>query len=258
MKTIATFAIALAVLAGFGGIASADTDAFTSQILPGSSQMHRPGFPPTLSTNPDGRGRITWGSGSYPPLSLGVEFMVMEAAGVAITQLGVWDDLVVLSLDPYVTEQLLLSSQTVGIYDFATQALLAKVDTTPGGGELRGGYRYFDIPDVELAAGSHFVVAVHYYGGNRDSSGNSGRIDQNFEPTPIFDDGEGVIANIGTGRYGLTPGFPLFADTGPANRYHSGSLTFVPNPEPGTIFLLGGALAAAGAVRRRLRRKQQA
>ena len=255
MKTIVKFAFAFAVVAGLGGIASADTDAFSSQIFPGSPQSNRPGFPPTLTTNPDGRGRITWGSGSYPALTLGLEFMVTEPQGITIWELGVWDDLVVLSLDPYITDHVLLSPHTIGLYDLDTQALLVEIDTAPGGGVLRDGYRYFDTPNIVLEVGSRFVVAVHYYGGNLDSSGNSGREDQNFEPRPVFNDGGGAITNVGIGRYGLVPGFPAFADTGPSNRYHSGSFSFTPNPEPGTFFLLGGALAVAGMVRRRRRNR---
>ena len=78
------------------------------------------------------------------------------------------------------------------------------------------------------------------------------------EPTPIFNDGPGVISNIGVARYGTGSAFPGTLDTGPENRYHAGSFTYSPNPEPGTIVLLSSALAAAGVWRRRRVKRQQA
>ncbi|MHC4549317.1 MAG: PEP-CTERM sorting domain-containing protein [Planctomycetota bacterium] len=247
MKTIASLAVVLAVVLALAAPVSADTDAFVGQIAPGSPQNH--------GVNLDGRGRLTWGNGSYPPLCLGLDFEVLFEQGIVVRQLGVWDDIV--ANGDGSTEQALLSPLVLGLWDTQTQTLLAPpIVTEPGTGDLRGDYRYFDLQaELVLDEGQLFTVTVQYGPGNLDSSGNSGRLDQALEPRPIFDSGQGVIANVGSGRYGIGPLFPTIPDTGPANRYHSGSFSFIPNPEPGTLVLIGGALAAAGVVRRRRRRK---
>ncbi|MHC4817607.1 MAG: PEP-CTERM sorting domain-containing protein, partial [Planctomycetota bacterium] len=109
-----------------------------------------------------------------------------------------------------------------------------------------------------LEEGQKFSVTVGYSDHNTASSGNSGTNSQNLEPRPNFHGGD-LVANIGSGRYGLNPwNFPTYTDTGPSNRYHSGSFTFNPNPEPGTLLLVGGALSVVGVVRRRRRRKSAA
>jgi len=154
---------------------------------------------------------------------------------VAITQLGLWDD----------NGDGLVSPHGLAVYDTVTGALLAGVDAIPGGGLLNDGYRYFPLSTaLPLAAGDAFTVVVHCPVGNGDSSGNSGRTDQFLEPSPIFS-GIGGILNVGGGRYDFGAGFPLHTDTGPANRYHSGSFALSTTiPEPGTLLLVALALAA--------------
>ncbi|MHC4135713.1 MAG: PEP-CTERM sorting domain-containing protein [Planctomycetota bacterium] len=257
MKTIASMAAALALLAVLDAPASAD-EVYAGTIHQGSPQSLRPGYPPTLTNNPDGRGRLTWGSGSHPPLTLGLDFEVLFWQGITITELGVWDDTVVFPDGS--TEQVMNSSVTLTLWlwhDDGSYEALAGYVTDPDDpyqGALRGDYRYFGIRPTALNQGQKFTVTVGYGNENQDSSGNSGTTTQNLEPRPTFD-GRGVVANIGSGRYGLDQwNFPSYTDTGPANRYHSGSFGYYPSPEPGTLLLVGGALSVVGVVRRRRRK----
>jgi hypothetical protein len=143
-----------------------------------------------------------------------------------------------------------------------THEVLSGVVTDPDDpwnpGELRGDYRYFPIRPVSVKEGEKFSITVGYSGSNKASSGNSGTSTQNLEPRPEFNGGE-IVANIGSGRYGFDAwNFPTYSDTGPANRYHAGSFTFHPNPEPGTLLLVGGVLSVVGVFRRRRRKSPAA
>lgn len=255
MKTIASMAAALALLAVLDSPASAD-EIYTGTICQGCPQSVRPGFPPTLTTNPDGRGRLTWGAGSRPPITLGLDFEVLFWQGITITELGVWDDAVV-QPDGSVVQQM-DSGVILTLWlwnDDGTYEALTGVVTNPNDpynqGELRGDYRYFAIDPVSLEEGQKFSVTVGYSDHNTASSGNSGTVLEDLEPRPDFHGGA-IVANIGSGRYGFDAwNFPSYGDTGPANRYHSGSFSYFPNPEPGTLLLVGGALSVVGVVRRR-------
>ncbi|MHC4973346.1 MAG: PEP-CTERM sorting domain-containing protein [Planctomycetota bacterium] len=262
MKTIASMATALALLAVLHSPASAD-EIYTGTIHQGVPQSMRPGYPPSLTHNPDGRGRLTWGAGNRPSLTLGLDFEVKFWQGITITELGVWDDAVIMP-DGSVVQQ--MDSGVIltlwAWHDDGSYEALAGVVTSPNDpynqGVLKGDYRYFPIEPTALKEGQKFTVTVGYSNHNTASSGNSGTDSQNLEPRPDFHGGE-IVMNIGSGRYGLSPwNFPTYTDTGPANRYHAGSFTFNPNPEPGTLLLVGGALSVVGVVRRRRRRKSAA
>ena len=111
------------------------------------------------------------------------------------------------------------------------------------------------------AQGTEFTVVAYYPTGNGDSNGNHGKMAQALEPRPIFNDSGGVIGNIGGGRYSFGFGaaaFPFKTDTGPENRYHAASFNYNPNPEPGTMILISGVIAAAGVYRRRRRKALEA
>jgi hypothetical protein len=232
MRTcIAACAVALAA---FATPAAADPhDAFEATI--------------TTGTRGDGRGRQTLRN-----MSLGLDFEVSLDHGINITQLGVWDDRMGNGLS---------SPHSLMIYDLSDpSAPLARIDTLAGQGVLRDGYRYFDLPTpLALGGGTQFSMVVYYGASNLDSNGNSGPTPPSFgEPAPIFSgNGYGAIMNIGRARFGTGLGFPSTLDTGPANRYHAGSFAYTPNPEPGTLALLSGVLAAAGAWRRRRARQQR-
>ena len=117
------------------------------------------------------------------------------------------------------------SVHELAVYDTATRTFLA--GTTSGeGGYLYEGFRYFPLATgIFVPAGATFTIVVHYPTGNVDSNGNSGRTDQHLEPNPVFY-GDGVLANVSGGRWGFGDGFPLRNDTGPSNRYHSGSFVY--------------------------------
>jgi len=259
MKTIASLAAALALLAVLDSPASAD-EIYTGTIHQGSPQSLRPGYPSGLTTNPDGRGRLTWGNGHRPSITLGLDFEVMFWQGITITELGVWDDTVVSPNGSTVQQMDSGVILTLWVWhDDGSYEPLNGVVTSPNDpynqGVLRGDYRYFPIEPTALEEGQKFTISVGYSGHNTASSGNSGTSAQSLEPRPIFDDGGGLIANIGSGRYGFDAwNFPTYADTGPANRYHAGSFSYSPNPEPGTLLLVGGALSVVGIVRRRRRK----
>jgi len=223
-------AACLVALVAFAPEAAAEPyDAYTSTI--------------TTGTMGNGRGRQT-----LREFVLGLDFEVMFSYGITITQLGIWDD----------NGNGLASPHSLLVYDLAdTSAPLASVETFPGGGVLRDGYRYFDLPStLMLPGGTQFSVVAYYPPTNTDSNGNSGPTPPSLgEPSPFFS-GYGLVSNIGNARYGRGLYFPDSLDTGPANRYHSTSFSYTPNPEPGTLLLLSGALAAAGAWRRRRSRQR--
>jgi len=224
-----TMAACVVAIAAFATSAAADPiEAFTSTI--------------TTGTMGNGKGRQT-----LKDFTLGLDFEVAHEHGIAIDSLGIWDD----------NGNGLSSSHTIFLYNLAdTSAPLVQIFTLPGTGTLVDGYRYFDLANpISLEPGTQFSVVVYYPADNLDSNGNSGPTPPSLgEPTPIFNgaiDGFTFVEGIGAARYGSGLAFPSTLDSGPANRYHSGSFTYTPNPEPGTIVLLSGALAAAGAWRRR-------
>lgn len=228
MRSIAACVVAIAAIAT--SAAAEPFDAYKATITTGNSGT--------------GRGRQT-----LPHFSLGLDFEVTFVDGVTISRLGVWDD----------NGNGLLSPHSLMIFDLSdTSAPLARIDTLPGSGVLVDGYRYFDLTmPISLDEGALFSMVVYYPAGNLDSNGNSGPTPPSLrEPTPIFlGDGYDLLSNVGSARYGAGLGFPGTLDTGPSNRYHSGSFTYTPNPEPGTMILLSGALAAAGVWRRRRARR---
>jgi hypothetical protein len=231
-KCIAACIVTLAALAT--SAAAEPIEAFTSTITTGSTG--------------NGKGRQT-----LKDFSLGLDFEVAHEHGISIWQLGVWDD----------NGNGLSSSHSVFLYDLANPGTpLAQINTLPGTGVLIDGYRYFDLENaISLAPDTQFSVVVYYPAGNMDSNGNSGPTPPSLrEPTPIFNgslDGFDFVTGLGVGRFGAGLAFPGTLDTGPSNRYHAGSFTYTPNPEPGTIVLLSGALAAAGAWRRRRAKLQK-
>jgi hypothetical protein len=228
-----SFAACAIAIALFATTSSADPyDAYKATITDG-----------TLG---NGKGRQT-----MRDFSLGLDFEVLYDH-ITITRLGIWDD---------VYGDGLSSPHSLMIYDLANPgAPLVTINTLPGTGTLEGGYRYFDVPmTLTLTQGTQFSMVVYYPVGNMDSNGNSGPYPPMLgEPNPIFNDGMGLVSNIGVARYGAGLAFPGVLDTGPENRYHAGSFTYTPNPEPGTILLVSGALAAAGAWRRRRAKRAQA
>jgi hypothetical protein len=230
------------------GIAAADTYVFEGNIFQGVHQALNNGQPgDSARVNPNGRGRQT-----FRRMNLGLDFVVV-ADRILIDGLGVWDD----------NSDGLLSEHELSVFDITTGDLLASTVIAAGGGDLRGQYRYvgLDVPLV-LAAGTEFTIVVGYGATNGDSNGNSGTSLQMLEPTPTFFDGGGAIAGIGRARAGTRgaggrfgPGeLPEILDTGPFNRYHSGSFrfqVFQPVSEPGIMIVVGLAVVGLAAWTRR-------
>lgn len=182
--------------------------------------------------------------------TLGLDFRA--STNLWVNELGVWDDF----------GNGLSSPHEASLWDLSdTSAPLASIHFDAGlTGDLRGGYRYLPLPSpIHIDAGTEFSVAVYYPDGNADTNGNAHGAARMLVPGPIFNGG--AAANIwetGFGpRYIQGDAFPSTLDPwfhgGPANRYHSGSFSQTPNPEPGTLVLLGGVLIGFGAWRRRQR-----
>lgn len=251
MRNTLALALLAALVVAAAPKASADEVAFSGNIEVGSYKRNSSGGP--TYPNPNGKGRQT-----LQDFVLGMHFRV-ETDSISITSLGFWDD----------NGNGAQSPLKILLFDKGNfNPLLAFIDVPTGtGGTLIDGYRYFDLAeDIHLLQGDEFTVAVYYPQGNLNSNGNSGPPDWDLEPTPTFLPGlDPFISNIGIASYGegqVYPGIPDQQGTsaglqGPANRYHAGSFQYTPNPEPGTMVLLGGAAAVAGAIRRR-RRKAQA
>ncbi len=234
-----TFAIAasVALFAALVSPVAADTDVFDGNIHIGSPQDG--------GTNPDGEGRQTFNFS--PGITLGTNFVAN--IGITINQLGIWDD----------NGDGLLSGHTVLLFDAADPGTaLATLVTSAGTGDLRGGYRYFDLAaPILLDAGTEFQVGVLYGPGNQDSNGNAGAITQNLEPRPTFNVTDGFVSLGTISNFAIGAGFGTINDpTG--DRYHAGSFNYTPNPEPGTMVLLSGVLGAVVLHRRRKKRRQTA
>ena len=186
------------------------------------------------------------GSQLVSDLSLGLDFDVV-AYGTTIYSLGVYD----FGLDG------LLSDHVVYIYDRTTGLSVASLTILAGTGTLIDGYRYITLPTpIELAEGFMGSIVVDYLSGNLDRNANVHGF-LAVDPGPDVHGG-GALSNVGKGRYGGPGAYPATPDGfyggGPANRYHAGSFQFDPNPEPGTLVLLG-SVGLAAAVRRRRKKK---
>ncbi|MGQ0613194.1 MAG: hypothetical protein ACT4PV_05595 [Planctomycetaceae bacterium] len=155
--------------------------------------------------------------------SLGLDFDVLQG-DIEVTSLGVFDW----------QEDGLASDHTVRIYD-RTGVMVASVDLPAGGGTLQGGFRYVDLAaPVLLEAGFEGTIVVGYPAGNLDRNANV-HGDLAIDPPPLFDDGDGLLASVGSGRYAEDPdAFPDVVDDYygalPPNRYHAGSLAYRPLP----------------------------
>jgi MprA protease rhombosortase-interaction domain-containing protein len=173
--------------------------------------------------------------------ALGLDFDVIDA--IRVTHLLAFDD----DADGWTMG----TEVSVAIYDRDTGiAVTPYVTFSPEeSGDLMGGsYRgQLLFAPLTLEAGGHYSVVAQAFNAN-DRPFNAGAA---ATGTPLTDDGGGLIAFTGTGRYGLPQNvLPTTLDVGPFNRYGAGSFAFEAVPEPSTA-LLAAAGALAFARRRR-------
>jgi len=235
MRSTIAFVAGLALLASLASPASADpvVDVFTGNIHVGSPQDG--------GVNTDGKGRQTFDF--QTGITLGSNFTANRE--ILIHQVGIWDD----------NGDGLLSDHKVLVFDHSDPFTpLASLDTVAGGGDLRGGYRYFDLDaPIVIEKETTFQVGVFYGPGNEDSNGNAGSLGQNLEPRPTFHSPEGRVTLGPVSHFGFGAEIATIPDS-TGDRYHAASFRYTPNPEPGTMVLLSGVFGAAVVYRRRKKR----
>ncbi len=161
---------------------------------------------------------------------LGMDFTV--STPIVISELGVFDD-----LGNGISGSL---AAEIWTNDGAPVMLASATFDSASPGTLdEGTSRFKPITSLVLSPGNYTILGRGF-----------SALDQNFNvgtnpgAASYIDDSGGAIQFVGTSRFGnVGDGFPGVPDTGPANRYYSGTFRYDIIPEPG-----GGALAAAGMV----------
>jgi hypothetical protein len=179
---------------------------------------------------------------------LGLDFNVNVP--ITVTALGVYDQGVIADLDGVDGYGV-----NVGIFDRNTELLVGPMATftsSSPGVQINGDA--FTSESFVLLPGQYSVVTYH------DIDYNEGYVSTTFNPTSVENSGGGAISFVGSARFYNTGAFefPLFLDSGPANRYDAGTFAFTTSPEPSSfILLLGAAVAGSAPIRRRKKRKSQ-
>lgn len=106
---------------------------------------------------------------------------------------------------------------------------LAQITASGTDGQLIGGTRYVALPTpLLLPRGFDGTIVAEGYGA-AELNGNIGGAPPTSWATYS---GEGVVAFVGSGRWGTAGLFPTNADTGPVDRYAAGSFMFQPVGDP--------------------------
>jgi len=159
------------------------------------------------------------------PYALGMDFNVVST--IVVTRLGAFD-----SGSDGINASSTLTTQIFN-RDGPSPTVVATTNfssATPG--ELVGGSRFQTLATpIVLTNGSYSVVGYGYDGNNRNGNPGTGNV-----KTWTTDDGGGLLAFVGGGRFGpFAPGgFPTTLDGGPADRYAAGTFeykTVPPRPQ---------------------------
>lgn len=173
---------------------------------------------------------------------LGMDFDVVSP--IQITALGVFDS----------GQNGLQNPLTVYIYNRDTQAAVATLNFATGNtGTLLNGSRFLNLlAPLVLPVGFHGSVVGEGYGTN-EPNGNGSFV--GFT-APTTNTGGGLIAFVGTSRFGLTAGaYPPFPDSMVA-QYGSGTFQFdavtSSIPEPTSLLLVAVSLFGLACMRSRM------
>jgi hypothetical protein len=174
-------------------------------------------------------------------LTLGFEFTTSRP--IFVTDLGYFD---------YRSPDGLLFSHDVGIYDTATQTLLAGLSgTVPSGvgsdrviNSSTVAFQYVDIPDVLLPAGTYRIAGT-------TAGGSGGSVDWWSTRSSATNFGVSSPITLGNGYFNANPAlsYPDEFSNG-ADPYVAPNFLFVEVPEPSSLTIFAGA-AVIGIARRR-------
>jgi hypothetical protein len=170
----------------------------------------------------------TIGTQSLPnPYAIGMDFEVLSP--IVVTRLGAFD-----SGGDGLNASSTLTTQIFNRNNPTPQVAASAGFSPTDPGALIGGSRFKSLAEaVLLTNGSYCVVGYGYDGNNRNGNLGTGNA-----KTWTTDNGGGLIAFVGGGRYGpVAPGaFPATVDLGPADRYAAGTFEFRPAPVFPAIF----------------------
>jgi len=167
--------------------------------------------------------------------SLGYGFSLNQPQ--TITALGFYD----------ASEDGLLSSHGIGLYEASSQTLLASATVPAGSGSwLQNGFRWVPIPSVSLLSGSYVIAAT--------SSGDAALFDPFLYETTADAGIEGLVigASLSETGSGSVVAFPS-QDEGLAEGFFGPAYAIAGTPGP--LPLLGAGAALGWSRRLRLRRR---
>ncbi|MFZ9752546.1 MAG: hypothetical protein ACO3B3_03185 [Cyanobium sp.] len=167
--------------------------------------------------------------------SLGYSFSLNQSQ--TITALGFYD----------ASEDGLLSSHGIGLYEATSQTLLASA-TVPAGSDswLQNGFRWVPIPSLSLLSGSYVIAAT--------SSGDPALFDPFLYETTAVDGIDGLVigTSLSESGSGTVVAFPS-QDEGLAQGFFGPAYAIAGTPGP--LPLLGAGAALGWSRRLRLRRR---